>query len=89
MLLQQHRADRNGKTCRKVGAHKKEARKEGKTPARLEYDKVYNKFKTRHARGKLSDDEWNTAVALALEYKDKAEAGKITDLELKQLYDKM
>jgi hypothetical protein len=77
------------KTCRKVGAHKKEARKEGKTPARLEYDKVYNKLKTRRARGKLSIDEWNAAVAMALEYKDKAEVGKITDLELKQLYDKM
>ncbi|WP_353681836.1 DUF6076 domain-containing protein [Pelotomaculum sp. PtaB.Bin117] len=36
----------------KVGAHKKQARKEGKTPARQEYDKVYNRLKTRHARGK-------------------------------------
>ena len=78
-----------GKTCRKVGAHKKEARKEGKTPARLEYDKVYNRLKTRRSRGKLSVDEWNAAVALALEYKDKAESGKITDLELKEIYDKM
>jgi len=78
-----------GKTCRKVGAHKKEARKEGKTPARLEYDKVYNRLKTRRARGKLSVDEWNAAVALALEYKDKAEAGKISDSELKEIYDKM
>ncbi len=77
------------KTCRKVGAHKKEARKEGKTPARLEYDKVYNRLKTRRARGKLSVDEWNAAVALALEYKDKAEAGKISDSELKEIYDKM
>ncbi|MDT3698098.1 MAG: DUF6076 domain-containing protein [Thermincola sp.] len=78
-----------GKTCRKVGAHKKEARKEGKTPAHLEYDKVYNRLKTRRARGKLSVDEWNAAVALALEYKDKAEAGKISDYELKEIYDKM
>ncbi|NLI91957.1 MAG: hypothetical protein GX434_07025 [Peptococcaceae bacterium] len=78
-----------GKTCRKIGAHKKEARKEGKTPARLEYDKVYNRLKTRRARGKLSVDEWNAAVALALEYKDKAEAGKISDSELKEIYDKM
>jgi hypothetical protein len=78
-----------GKTCRKVGAHKKEARKEGKTPARLEYDKVYNRLKTRRARGKLSVDEWNAAVALALEYKDKAEAGKISDSELKEIYDKI
>ncbi|HWQ77151.1 MAG TPA: DUF6076 domain-containing protein [Syntrophomonas sp.] len=77
------------KTCRKIGAHKKEARKEGKTPVRLEYDKVYNRLKTRRARGKLSADEWNAAVSLALDYKDKAEAGKITDLELREIYDKM
>lgn len=77
------------KTCRKIRAHKKQANKEGKTPARQEYDKVYNRLKTRYARAELSDDEWNTAVALALEYKDKAEAGKITDLELKQVYEKM
>lgn len=77
------------KTCRKVGAHIKEARKEGKTPARLEYDKVYNRLKTRRARGKLSADEWNAAVLLALEYKDKAEVGKISDFELKEIYDKM
>ena len=77
------------RTCRDVGAHKKEARKEGKTPARLEYDKVYNRLKTRRARGKLSADEWNAAVALALEYKDKAEAGKISDFELKEIYEKM
>ena len=77
------------KTCRKIGAHKKEARKEGKTPARLEYDKIYNRLKTRRARGKLSSGEWNAAVALALEYKDKAEAGEISDFELKEIYDKM
>jgi len=78
------------KTCRKVGAHKKEARNHsGATPAQKEYRKAYNKLKTRRARGKLSVDEWNATVALALEYKDKAEAGEITDLELKKLYDKM
>ena len=77
------------RTCRDVGAHKKEARKEGKTPARLEYDKVYNRLKTRRARGKLTTNEWNDAVALALEYKDKAEAGELSDFELKEIYDKM
>lgn len=77
------------RTCRDVGAHKKEARKEGKTPARLEYDKVYNRLKTRRARGKLSTDEWNAAVALANEYKDRAENGEISDFELKEIYEKM
>lgn len=81
--------DENKHTCRDVGAHKKEARREGKTPARIEYDKVYTRLKTRRARGKLSSDEWNAAVALALEYKDKAEAGEISDFELKEIYDKM
>lgn len=77
------------RTCRDVGAHKKEARKEGKTPARLEYDKVYNRLKTRKARGKLTTDEWNDAVALALAYKDKAEAGELSDFELREIYNKM
>jgi len=77
------------RTCRDVGAHKKEARKEGKTPVRLEYDKVYNRLKTRRARGKISVDEWNAAVALAIKYKEKAEAGEITDFELREIYEKM
>lgn len=48
-----------------------------------------NRLKTRRARGKLTADEWNVAVALALEYKDKAEAGEISDFDLKEIYDKM
>lgn len=77
------------RTCREVGAHKKEARREGKTPARLEYEKVYNRLKVRRSRGKLSTDKWKAAVAEALAYKKKNEAGEISDLELKDIYDKM
>ena len=54
-----------------------------------EYRKVYNRLKVRKNRGKLTVNEWNSAVTQALEYKDKAEAGKISDTELKAIYDKM
>lgn len=79
----------DSRTCREVGAHKKEARREGKTAARREYEKVYNRLKVRRARGKISTDEWKAAVAKALVYKDKTEAGEISDYELKDIYDKM
>lgn len=75
------------KTCRKVGAHIKEASAEGKTPAQIEYAKVYNRLKTRRCRGKLSVDEWNDAVTRALEIKDKAECGKLTEIEMKQIFE--
>lgn len=78
-----------GKTCRKIGAHRKAAKAEGKTPAQKMYDKVYNRLKQRHLRKKISHDEWNAAVALALEYKDRAERGELTDLQLQEIYDKM
>lgn len=73
------------KTCRKIGAHRKQSNSDGKTPAQVEYDKVYNRLKTRKSRGKISADEWNAAVAKALEWKDKAERGDITDVELKRI----
>lgn len=68
---------------------KKEVRGEEKTPARLEYDKVYNRLKTRRARGKISVDKWNADVTLALEYKGKAEAGEISDFALKEIYEEI
>ena len=56
------------RTCRKVGAHRKEAQgKENRTPAQKEYDRTYNRLKVRKQRGKISKDEWNTAVAKAQE----------------------
>ncbi len=74
------------KTCRKVGAHRKAQELSGATPAQVEYRKVYNRLKTRKNRGKLSVDEWNAAVAKALDLKDRAEGGEIEDAELKILY---
>ena len=74
------------RTCRKVGAHRKEARdKENRTPAQKEYDRTYNRLKVRKQRGKISKDEWNTAVAKAQELVDRSERGELTDEELKQL----
>lgn len=75
------------KTCRKVGAHRKAQALSGATPAQVEYRKVYSRLKTRKSRGKLSVDEWNAAVAKALNLKDRAERGEIEDVELKKLYD--
>ncbi|GHU80934.1 hypothetical protein FACS1894191_7220 [Clostridia bacterium] len=77
------------KTCRKVGAHRKSAKGEGKPPAQKMYDTVYNRLKQRHLRKKISHDEWNAAVVKALEYKDKAERGELSDQQLKALYDEM
>ncbi len=75
------------RTCRKVGAHKKAQDLSSATPAQIEYRKVYNRLKTRRNRGKISIDEWNTAVARALKLKDRAECGEIDDADLKRLYD--
>lgn len=72
------------RTCRQVGAHKKEVSPQGKTPARLEYDKAYNRLKTQKARGKISLDEWNQRVAKAQVIKDSAERGKLSDRDMRE-----
>lgn len=75
------------KTCRKIGAHRKAQDLSDATPAQLEYRKVYNRLKTRKSRGNINTDEWNAAVAKALDLKDRAERGDIDDAELKRLYE--
>ena len=73
------------RTCRKVGAHRKEAQgKEKRTPAQREYEKTYNRLKVRKQRGKISKNEWNAAVAKAHELVAQSERGKLTDEELKK-----
>lgn len=73
------------RTCRKVGAHRKEAQgKENRTPAQKEYDRAYNRLKTRKQRGKISTDEWNAAVAAAQDLVARSERGELTDEELKR-----
>lgn len=72
------------RTCRKVGAHRKEAQgKANRTPAQKEYGRTYNRLKVRKQRGKISKDEWNTAVAKAQELVARSERGELTDEELK------
>ncbi len=73
------------RTCRKVGAHRKEAKgRANRSPAKVEYDKAYLRLKQRKLRGKITVDEWNTAVAKAQELLEQSEQGKLTDEELTQ-----
>ena len=73
------------RTCRKVGAHKKEAQERvTATPVQKEYNKAYNRLKGRKQRGKMSVDEWNTAVAKAQDLKEQNERGEIDDEELRK-----
>ncbi len=73
------------RTCRKVGAHKKEAQERvTATPAQKEYVKAYNRLKARKQRGKITVDEWNTAVVKAQELKEQTERGELTDEELRR-----
>ena len=77
--------DETERTCRKVGAHRKEAKgKASATPAQKEYAKAYNRLKARKNRGKISGDDWNAAVTKAQELKDQAEQGEISDEELRR-----
>ena len=73
------------RTCRKVGAHRKEAKGKGnQTPAQKEYDRTYNRLKGRKQRGKISKDEWNIAVAKAQELVEQSGRGELSDNELKR-----
>lgn len=73
------------RTCRKVGAHRKEAQgKENRTPAQKEYDRTYNRLKVRKQRKKISKDKWNAAVSKAQELVAQSERGELTDEELKR-----
>ena len=75
------------RTCRQVDAHKKSAA-QTKTPVQAEYQKLYNRLKTRKNRKKISVEEWNQAVAWAQEMKDKAERGEISEWELKEMFER-
>ncbi|MCI9333055.1 MAG: hypothetical protein HFG05_12955 [Oscillibacter sp.] len=76
------------RTCRKVGAHRKEAQgKANRTPAQKEYDRTYNRLKVRKQRGKISVDEWNTTVARAQAVLDLAERGELSDEEVRRRFE--
>ncbi|MEG0321620.1 MAG: DUF6076 domain-containing protein [Oscillospiraceae bacterium] len=73
------------RTCRKVGAHKKEAQgRVAATPAQKEYAKAYNRLKARKQRGKIGVDEWNAIVAKAQDLKEQTERGELSDEELRR-----
>ena len=73
------------RTCRKVGAHRKEARERaGETLERKEYRRTYNRLKQKKLRGKIGADEWNVAVARAQELLARAEKGELGEGELKK-----
>lgn len=72
------------RTCRKVGAHRKEAReKANRNPARVEYDRAYNRLKQKKNRKKISLNEWNAAVAEATRILELSERGELTDDEMR------
>lgn len=72
------------RTCRKVGAHRKETQgRANRTPAQVEYGKAYLRLKQRKLRKKISEDEWNNAVAKAQDMLAASERGELTDEELK------
>jgi len=65
--------------------NRKEAQgKEHRTPAQTEYDRTYNRLKVRKQRGKISKEEWHTAVARAQALVAQSERGELLDEELKQ-----
>jgi len=74
------------RTCRKVGAHQKAATK-AKTPAQVKYQRVYNRLKTQKSRGKISVDDWNDAVAQAMDMKSRAERGELGDKEMRAVFE--
>lgn len=70
------------KTCRQVGAHRKEKQRNGICAERV--PEGYNRLWGRKNRGIISADEWNRQVAAA-----QILAGKIGDAELKRQFDEM
>jgi len=75
------------RACRKVEAHRKEAQgKANRIPVKKEYDRTYNHLKARKQRGKISRNEWNSAVAKAQEVLDMAGHGKLTDEETRKRF---
>ena len=77
------------RTCRKVGAHKREKVKTNSKPILQQYNRVYNRLKARKRNGLITEAQWNEQVAHIQELKEAALKGKITDAELTALYDKI
>lgn len=78
--------DETKRTCRQVGAHRKEKRK-NQAPILKEYSRAYNRLKGRKSRGSISTDKWNRQVAMIQDWRDAALRGEMSDAELKQKLD--
>lgn len=78
--------DETERTCRQVGAHRKEKYK-NEMPIHKEYSKAYNRLKGRKNRGSISTDEWNRLVAIIQDWRDAALRGELSDAEFKQKLD--
>lgn len=79
----------NGKTCRQVGAHRKEARLNGTVEIRKEYQRVSNRLKGQKYRGTLSQDEWNRLMKEVQDLRDDAVAGRMRLAQLIEQYDRI
>lgn len=77
------------RTCRKVGAHKKEKEKTNSKPILQQYDRVYNRLKGRKRNGLITEAQWNKQVAHIQELKESALKGKLTDAQLTARYDEI
>lgn len=75
------------KTCRQVGAHRREARLNSTDKIREEYRRVSNRLKGQKFRGTLSVDDWNDYMRQAQDLRDDAMAGRLTVEELRAQYD--
>ena len=74
------------RTCRQVGAHRKEKEKIGSDFVRREYAKIYNRLKQRKNRSTISVNEWNRLIAQAQEIKEQALRGEMDEAGLKKWF---
>ena len=77
------------KTCRQVGAHRKEKLLNGTVEIRKQYQRVSNRLKGQKYRGTLSQDEWNRLMKRVQDLRDDALDGRITIAELISQYDQI
>ena len=69
------------RTCRQVGAHRKEKLKNGKEFAHREYTRAYGRLKSRKLRETISEEKWNRQVAYIQKLKSEYLAGGMSDVE--------
>lgn len=74
---------KTNRTCRQVGAHRKEKEKNGSELAYTEYSKAYNRLKSRKRRGTITVVRWNQQVVYIQEVKEAFLRGEMDDAEYK------